>query len=295
MVLPNFFSLAPGVQFLKKNNNTMQVYVDNQTIQQNEMYKNKNGTDLSHFDKSKSALGFDNNYHLGNMVLIPAGDFEMGSNEGNSEEKPAHKVYLDAFYIDLYEVTNGDYAKCISENKCTRPDSGGGFDLTEIESEKNVPVLGVTWDQANDYCIWMKKRLPTEAEWEKAARGTDSRKYPWGNEPISCDLANTHNCAGRGIEVGSYPNGVSPYGLFDMAGNASEWVADWYDSDYYRNSPYENPLGPTSPKSSRNDHVIRGGSWDDYHTYATTYDRSGNIPLRSNIYKIGFRCATAQK
>lgn len=214
------------------------------------------------------------------MALVPKGSFMMGNNEGEADERPEHALLLDAYWIDVYEVTNSDYEKCVQAGKCREKEKYEGFDAP------SQPVVGVSWFDAFDYCAWVGKRLPTEAEWEKAARGEDRRDYPWGNT-LDCLHANYREC-GRGATtiVGSYPEGKSPYQLFDMAGNAAEWVADWYDPNYYTASPPENPKGPESGKYR----VVRGGSWVRYAYLMKSSDRAGQSPDTRNN-STGFRCA----
>jgi len=197
-----------------------------------------------------------------------------------SHEVPKHGVYLDAFYIDKYEVTNEEYAKCVGGGPCGTNNKYDGF------TDPRQPVVGVDWTQASTYCSWAGKRLPTEAEWEKAARGTEARTRPWG-EGIDCAKANYKDC-GHGVTkpVGSYPSGSSPYGAMDMAGNVWEWCADWYDKEYYRNSPNRNPKGPSSGRYR----VLRGGSWNDPPTNLRSSLRGwSNLAERHSNY--GFRCA----
>lgn len=182
------------------------------------------------------------------MVYIPAGEFLMGTSRYRNE-KPEHVVYLDAYWIDRYEVTNAQYRQCIEAGEC----SGD----VEDYPEDDYPAVYVTWYEAEAYCIWAGGRLPTEAEWEKAARGIKEQDYPWGDESPNCELANSAGCEGNTMPVGSYPEGASPYGVMDMAGNVWEWVADWYKNDYYRRSPNSNPIGPVTGDCK----VIRGGSW----------------------------------
>lgn len=229
------------------------------------------------------------------MVLVPEGEFTMGSENGDSDEIPVHQVYLDAFYIDTYEVTNTLYDACVEAGVCAPPrDESSNLHESYYGNPQfdNYPVIYVDTFQAQAYCKWRDASLPTEAQWEKAARGTDARTYPWGEE-ISCTQTNYYYdrdenkyCVGDTTEVGSYESGKSPYGVYDMAGNVSEWVADWYDEDYYTSSPFNNPLGP--PNTGQLSSVIRSGSWSsiDYGIRsASRYNRS----LVTN--EIGFRCA----
>ena len=221
----------------------------------------------------------------GPMVAVPAGEFWMGCNdrvdqECGDDENPYHKVYMDAFYIDKYEVTQGDYDQCVQAGKCRDNKKYEGFTGTR------QPVVGVDWNDAKSYCEWAGKRLPTEAQWEKAARGRDGRKYPWGNQKISCSLTNCSNCnKGKTLEVGGYPSGASPYGALDMMGNVWEWVADWYDKDYYSSSPERNPMGASSGTSR----VSRGGSWLDPAGHFRTSLRV-NFIVSDQVDYIGFRC-----
>jgi len=229
------------------------------------------------------------------ILLVPAGNFIMGSYNGNADEQPVHIVYLDAFYIDKYEVTNALYKSCVDANACAFPK----FDNSNLRPTyygdpryDQYPVIGVTWDMAKAYCEWRKASLPTEAEWEKAARGPDGRMYPWGN---SSDQSRANynnngdpNYAGDTSAVDAYPSGVSPYGVFDMAGNVWEWVADIYDASYYASLtlPIANPLGPASGAYR----VVKGGSWDSSEFSLRSAGRGFYDPSNANIY-IGFRCA----
>ena len=223
------------------------------------------------------------------MVYVPAGEFLMGSpdGEGMPDEHPQHTVYLDAFWIDRYEVTNDQYRQCVETGTCDAPTSCDWGEPTYGDAGKgDHPVVCVSWHDAEAYCGWAGARLPTEAEWEKAARGTDGRRYPWGDE-WDGERCNTKR-ADRGDRTpgGTYsPGGDSPYGCADMAGNVWEWVADWYDDDYYSRSPDSNPPGPDS-----GDHrVCRGGSWPPMHYYARSALRFGTIPDLTTIHT-GFRC-----
>jgi formylglycine-generating enzyme required for sulfatase activity len=227
------------------------------------------------------------------MVLVPAGEFSMGSEE-NENEKPRHQVYLDTFYIDKYEVTNARFqqfaqttgyrtqAERGGDSTTWRAPQGAGSRLAGLEQH---PVVYVSQADAKAYCAWAEKRLPTEAEWEKAARGTDGRTYPWGHQFDSTKV-NFENKNKGTVPVGSYEGGKSPYGAYDMAGNVWEWVADWYDENYYKNSPARNPQGPTS-----GDRVVgRGGGWNNAAVGMRASYRSWPTPTTRNDIT-GFRCA----
>ncbi|MCK4473565.1 MAG: SUMF1/EgtB/PvdO family nonheme iron enzyme [Anaerolineae bacterium] len=197
------------------------------------------------------------------MVYVPAGEFLMGATDADSEagedEKPPHRVYLDGFWIDRTEVTNAQYRKCVEARACREPWcwDESNFGYHDRFNALDQPVVCVLWNNAHDYAAWVGGRLPTEAEWEKAARGTDGRKYPWGNEAPDCSKANYKDCVGGTTAVGSCPEGASPYGALDMAGNAWEWTTDKYGEDYYTHSPSHNPQGPDSGGFR----VMRGGAF----------------------------------
>ncbi|MEQ1848709.1 MAG: formylglycine-generating enzyme family protein, partial [Nitrospira sp.] len=196
------------------------------------------------------------------MVLIPDGEFWMGSpdGEGDKDEHPRHQVALVAFYMDKFEVTVSRYAEFMESTNRSSPEY---WDQVDRHKHGALPIVGVDWQDAGAYCRWAGKRLPTEAEWEKAARGKDGRTYPWGNEPPTARLANfgkafTANVYDERLApVDSYAAGKSPYGLHHMAGNVWEWTADLYDEAYYRNSQERSPKGPSSGEYR----VVRGGSW----------------------------------
>ncbi|MBK9780388.1 MAG: SUMF1/EgtB/PvdO family nonheme iron enzyme [Anaerolineales bacterium] len=222
------------------------------------------------------------------LNLVPAGEFTMGSDK--DDESPIHQVYLDAFYMDIYEVTNAKYQECVVVGVCTPPQQTSSYTHSNYYGKSlydNFPVINVDWNQANNYCAWRGASLPTEAQWEKAARGTDGRTYPWG-EGISCTIANFWDgnyCVGDTTEVGSYEDGKSPYGIYDMAGNVYEWVADWYDLNYYVDSPSSNPLGPTSGQYR----MLRGGAFNGSDIYLRASDRSRLHPINAGS-NYGFRC-----
>lgn len=274
------------------------------------------------------------------QVLVPAGEFSMGISDALMEsvlgicrsesydcplamfdgETPEHLVYLDAFKIDVYEVTNDKFAVFVAETGYIteaevegrgmvekgddwqwlngtdwRHPNGPDSDITALAEQ---PVVQISWNDANVYCEWAGGRLPTDAEWEKAARGTDGRLYPWGND-FRCDGANLDDettidsfstrCDdgwARTAPVGSYEKGASPYGVQDMAGNVREWTSDWYAKSYYSVSPYRNPAGPSREEFKS----TRGGSWFTDKTWARITDRRPFKPTyRSNF--LGFRCA----
>src|SRR5215208_5166586 len=239
------------------------------------------------------------------MVLISAGEFTMGRSAKDEftscqersqdcqrsafmDEEPVHHVVLDAFSIDKNEVMNTLYKACEDQGACTPPQESNSNTQASYYGNPTFdeyPVIYVTWDQARTYCEWRGARLPTEAEWEKAARGTDARTYPWG-EKIDETFANFNYSVGDTSAVGSYEDGKSPYGVYDMAGNVWEWVADWYSDTYYGRSPAENPPGPASGGMR----VLRGGSWGLVGLSVSTSYRYARDPAESGP-DLGFRCA----
>ena len=251
------------------------------------------------------------------MVYVPAGDFLMGAKAGDliedANELPQHTIYLDAFWIDRTEITNGMFAKFVQatgyQTDAERLGTGTALDFLQgrsswdparsgvswqhpnnpsdnIDNLSMRPVVQVSWNDASAYCKWVNRRLPTEAEWEKAARGEDGNIYPWGNEDLNADLLNFDLLVGHLTDVGSYPAGASPYGALDMLGNAYEWVFDWNDSNYYSHSPASNPQGPISGST----HIIRGGSWNYGVVWTHMTSRSKLVPT-ARVETLGFRCS----
>ena len=239
------------------------------------------------------------------MGLVPAGAFTMGSRNIDAalvecqsydsncdhswfeDELVPHVVNLDAYYMDVYEVTNRRYADCVNAGACEPPVESSSDTRSSYfgnPSFDDYPVIFIDWDMAKTYCEWRGARLPTEAEWEKAARSTDERTYPWGEE-IDDTYANYNGSVGDSSAVGSYENGKSPYGLYDMVGNVWDWVADFYSYTYYRESPSSNPQGPDSGEGR----VLRGGSWYDPAYLNRTTTRLQQVHPVDNNY--GFRCA----
>lgn len=230
----------------------------------------------------------------------------MGLGDRDYFSNPAHKVILDAYWIDQTEVTNAMYAKCVADGVCKEPiDKSSSTHSSYYGNSEfdDYPVIYVDWNMARNYCEWRGGQLPTEAQWEKAARGTDGRIYPWGDN-IDCSFANyywispdyrlwetQHYCRGDTTRVGDYEEGKSPYELYDMVGNVSEWVADWFGAEYEPNSLVINPAGPDTGVYR----IARGGSWRDSSSY------SSSLPLALSIISntlsafdtkddLGFRC-----
>ena len=218
------------------------------------------------------------------MVVVPAGEFLMGSDDrdADADERPATRLRLPTFWIDRVEVTRGRYARCVEAAACTHP----AGPLVDDPSMREDPVTIVSWAQAARYCRWVGKRLPSEAEWEKAARGADGRRYPWGNE---FDPARANAGYTRGIApVGILPEGASPYGALDMAGNVWEWT-----SSLYRPYPYDPRDGREDP-TARGARVNRGGSWYYGPWYARTTFRATADHMYRRIGDLGFRCASSE-
>lgn len=223
------------------------------------------------------------------LMYVPAGEFIMGTNSQSNDESPEHQVNLDAFWIDQTEVTNSMYSQCVNESTCNPPDKANSATHAEYFGNSefdNYPVIFISWNDANDYCFWAGRRLPTEAEWEKAARGTRGSLYPWGNANPKDNLLNYNGNIGDTTVVGNYPAGVSEFGVFDMAGNVWEWVEDWWDPDYYQISPLINPYGPDSGEYR----ILRGGSWSGVFTVVHSTYRYPLAPTNTDAF-LGFRCA----
>jgi sulfatase modifying factor 1 len=220
------------------------------------------------------------------MVLVPAGEFPMGSEQGDDDEQPVHRVYLDSFYLDTFEVTNGRFAKFVAAIQSEPPWGFADQETPVVHAEQ--PVRWVNWLEATGYCLWAGKRLPTEAEWEKAARGTDGRLYPWGNEPPTPAQAvfGLKEGAETVAPIGNRDQGRSPYGVHDLAGNLYEWVTDWYDEAFYTTQPTINPRGPSEGTAK----VQRGGSYlNGPYRLRSTFRTKGD-PTEHDP-NVGFRCA----
>ncbi len=239
--------------------------------------------------KKKQDYSSDPNYDTETLGIewidVPAGEFLMGDNfnEGLDIELPVHTVYLDAYRVSKYEITFEQYDLfCEETGRSLKDDRGWG--------RGNMPVIYVSWDEAEVFCSWLadntgkKIRLLTEAQWEKAARGTDQRRYPWGNEAPDCTKTNFAGCLGRTAAVGGYPSGISPYGIHDMAGNVGEWCSDWYMTEYYSTSPLTNPTGPETGVMK----ITRGGSWVNSADRIRSACRLTEDPVEPAAY-IGFR------
>jgi formylglycine-generating enzyme required for sulfatase activity len=222
------------------------------------------------------------------MAYIPEGVFSMGNDRGSADEQPIHPVHLDAFYIDKFEVTNAFYEACVEAGVCApvrKKSSATRSDYYDNRRYVRFPVIFVDWNMAQAYCEWREARLPTEAEWEKAARGRTNVTYPWGNDPF-CNHANYGNCLGDTSGATIYDLGQSRYGVYNMAGNVWEWVSDWYAADYYRPALQEDPQG----SETGTEKVLRGGSWKDDYAEMRSVNREAEDPAYSSN-AIGFRCA----
>jgi formylglycine-generating enzyme required for sulfatase activity len=219
------------------------------------------------------------------MVYVPAGPFQMGSDErdpnAEEDEKPPHQVTLDTFWIDKYEVSNTQYARCVEAGTCQK----SAYADDAAYNGADYPVVGVSWQDAGDYCGWAGGRLPTEAEWEYAARGPDEPIYPWGDtfDSSKVNAAGSNDGYERTAPVDSFPVGDSWVGALNMAGNVWEWANDWYGS--YPSEPQVNPTGPPSGQYR----VLRGGSWGTDEEYVRAAYRYSGPPDGRNV-SFGFRC-----
>ncbi len=245
---------------------------------------------LAEPDAGVTMLWSDSSY----VVYVPGGEFLMGKNElAASDHSPAHTVTLGGYWIHQTEVTNSMYALCVNLGICSAPTHESSVPNWYTDPKyANAPVVGVNWNQAETYCEWIDARLPTEAEWEKAARGTDGASYPWGEDQPTCSLLNFKGCLLKPAPeiIRTYPQGASPYALADMAGNVYEWVFDRYAADYYASSPTSNPTGPVAGEMR----VVRGSSY-------LTPAEDLNISLRNSLKPeseradLGFRCVLTGK
>jgi formylglycine-generating enzyme required for sulfatase activity len=232
------------------------------------------------------------------MVLVPSGAYEMGDLKSLSEvnvldilnpdrhalgpENPSHRVFVDAFFIDMYEVSNLSFAEFIKAKNRKTPTFWKNSDFNQPKQ----PVVGVSWKEAKAFCEWKNKRLPTEAEWEKASKGQQTYDFPWGNSEPTPDKLNFDNKVGKTTPVGSYNAGKSSLGVYDLSGNVSEWVNDWYGPEYYLFSPEKNPQGPPDGQYK----IIRGGNWRNKKDDVKITFRNATTPkLKSKT--VGFRCA----
>ncbi len=226
----------------------------------------------------------------GKMVLIPGGHFSMGSPpaDGAPDEIPQRVVYLSSFVLDLYEVTHEQFLGFAKATRSPKPVVPYFEDDLSLITQPNLPVVGVSWEQASEYCKWAGKRLPSEAEWEKAARGERALKWTWGNS-FSEELANVEGEVDGfkySAPPGTFEESRSPFGVYDMVGNVAEWVEDWYDPDYFQEGIFRDPKGPTQGKHRG----FRGGSWNDSAENVRTAKRYAAAPHQSSV-TIGFRCA----
>ncbi len=236
------------------------------------------------------------------MALIAEGSFAMGvpkaARDGGMDERPNHDVFVDSFYMDIYEVTNGRYLQFVTDTGHRVPqhptDANRGLWQGNMmpESVTDLPVINVDWFDSAAYCEWAGKRLPTEAEWEKAAKGDNDWRFAWGDMEPTNEHANFNQVAWRGeatlVQVGMYEKGKSPYGIYDVAGNVWEWVSDWYQVDYYSHSPTHNPQGPETGK----DKTLRSSGWQGETPQMRVFTRIKSVPTDRND-STGFRCAQA--
>lgn len=233
---------------------------------------------------SGGAAACDLSAPAGETVMVPAATFGMGcvmaDTSCKDDEKPLHMVSMSVFALDKTEVTQAEYTGCVKDGACSPPSCD--WDC----SKGDLPASCVNWADAKAYCTWAKGRLPTEAEWEFAARGTDGRVYPWGNDAPTCDLVDMDGCGEKPASVGSHPSGASPYGAMDMAGNVVEMVADYYAADYYATSPAMDPKGPATGAH----YVGRGGGYKSEAVWQRASARD-TYDAEDSSASLGFRCA----
>jgi len=242
------------------------------------------------------------------QVYVPEGTFQMGGLDprASEDEKPVHQVEMKGFWIDKTEVTNAMFLQCVQSGTCTPPQNSASESRSSYFNNSefaDYPVVNVTWDSAKQYCEWAGRRLPTEAEWEYAARGTSAATYPWGEAVPDDTRANFNYTNSDTAAVGSYPAGASPFGALDMAGNVFEWTSDYYDASFYSNGPASNPTGPEL-RTAIFTRVVRGGSFADADVEIRATNRASvkgpnyDAEFGSDAYlgdfsnKIGFRCAS---
>ncbi len=232
------------------------------------------------------------------LIRIPSGQYQMGSEDGDLDETPVHRVILSEYLIGKYEVTNAQFrAFCQATQHPDPPQSADGWGYANSFTDQRYdlhPVVDVSWEAARAYCKWAGLRLPTEAEWEFTAKGSDGRKYPWGNDPPDGTRANYGKLTGKGDytrRVGSYPKGASPFGALDLSGNVWEWCADWYHGGYYGQCPVQDPCN--EDLGSRTYRVVRGGAWYLKEGLLRASKRPGVGPGLGYLYVIGFRVATS--
>jgi len=233
------------------------------------------------------------------LVFVPEGDFKMGSAENDHQafgnEVPQHTVFVASFWIDRTEVANAQYQRCVEAGKCTPPTGVNSPTRSHYYDDPqyaDYPVIWVNWVQADAYCAWAARRLPTEAEWEKAARGSDGRLYPWGNDPPNNTLLNFNLAAQDTTRVGSFPNGASPYGALDMAGNVVEWVGGYYYDSYF--VVVANTVTPT-PSFRGGVRVLRSSSWNDLFENIRVASRRFSVSATAAFNDVGFRCASTER
>ena len=225
------------------------------------------------------------------MVLVPAGDFLRGSNSGEPDVTPQRRITLSAYYMDRFAVSQDQYRRCVEAGKCSAPEEEEHCTWGK-QAKAGYPINCVSWFQADEYCRWAGKRLPTEAQWEKAAAGSTPRRYPWGAKPPTCKLANfalapdkKKYCHDGTVAVDKFQGSASPFGAVQMAGNVFHWVKDWYGKEYYRSSEARDPMGPFEGTYR----VVRGGSWFSREADLRTTMR-GPLPPGAKYNYLGFRC-----